>query len=139
MAKKVERIILDTNLWISFLITGDFKKLDSLIRNKKVKLIFSLESIEEFLIVANRPKFKKYFTKTDIELLIDLFDSYGELIDVTSTIELSRDPKDNFLLALAKDGGADYLVTGDQDLLTITSLGKTRIISISEYLKSAIK
>lgn len=137
MAKKVERIILDTNLWISFLITGDLRKLDGRIRNKKVKLIFSLESIEEFLAVANRPKFKKYFTKADIEQLIDLFDSYGELVNVTSTVELSRDAKDNFLLALAKDGKADYLVTGDKDLLSIASVGKTKIITMAEYVKSA--
>lgn len=137
MAKKVERIILDTNLWISFLITGDLRKLDGRIRNKKVKLIFSLESIEEFLAVANRPKFKKYFTKADIEQLMDLFDSYGELVNVTSTVELSRDAKDNFLLALAKDGKADYLVTGDKDLLSIASVGKTKIITMAEYVKSA--
>ena len=91
--------------------------------------------IEEFLTVINRPKFKKYFDKSDIEKVIDLFDVYGEISDVTSNIDLCRDKKDNFLLALAKDAHADYLVTGDKDLLQLKSFGATKIVLISEYLK----
>lgn len=59
MAKKVDRIIVDTNLWISFLITKDFKKLDEKIKTKSIRVIFSFELIEEFLTVVNRPKFRK--------------------------------------------------------------------------------
>ncbi|HEU5291966.1 MAG TPA: putative toxin-antitoxin system toxin component, PIN family, partial [Cyclobacteriaceae bacterium] len=55
MAKKAERVIIDTNLWISFLITKDFKTLDIKIKTGKIKIIFSLELIEEFLAVAHRP------------------------------------------------------------------------------------
>ena len=84
MAIKVERVIIDTNLWISFLITKHHKKLDDKIRSGKVKLFFSLELSEEFLAGANRPKFKKYFGKDDLELLLDLFDVYGELVDSKS-------------------------------------------------------
>jgi putative PIN family toxin of toxin-antitoxin system len=135
MAKKADRIILDTNLWISFLITKDFKKLDDKIKTGKVKVLFSLESIEEFLAVAGRPKFKKYFSKEDLEQLIDLFDVYGETVDVSSKVSICRDPKDNFLLSLSKDSKADYLITGDEDLLEVRRLGKTKIIRISDYLK----
>lgn len=134
MAKKVERIIVDTNLWISFLITKDFKKLDVKIEKQQVKILFSLELIEEFLAVVERPKFKRYFTRKDIEQLIDLFDVYGEIVDVKSRTKICRDMKDNFLLALAKDGDADVLLTGDNDLLEIKKFGKTRIIKIAEYL-----
>jgi len=76
MAKKVDRIIIDTNLWISYLITKDFKNLDNKILTGKIKAIFSLDLIEEFLSVAYRPKFKKYFTKNDIEQLVDMFEVY---------------------------------------------------------------
>jgi len=104
MPKKAERIVIDTNLWISFLITKDYKKLDGKIKSGEIKILFSLESMEEFLVVADRPKFKKYFDKEDIEQLIDLFDVYGEIVDVKSNIEICRDAKDNFLLSLSKDG-----------------------------------
>ncbi len=135
MASKVERVVIDTNLWISFLITKNHKKLDNKIRSGKVKLFFSLELIEEFLTVANRPKFKKYFDKDDLELLLDLFDVYGELVDIKSKVNICRDPKDNFLLALAKDAQANYLVTGDKDLLTIKKFEQTKITEFSDFIK----
>lgn len=135
MAKRVDRVIIDTNLWISFLITKDLKALDIRLKSGKIKIIFSLELMEEFLSVANRPKFKKYFFKEDVELLIDLFEFYGEVAHVKSKIELCRDAKDNFLLSLAVDSTADYLVTGDNDLLDLKTIGKTKIVTISDYLK----
>ena len=135
MAKKADKVVIDTNLWISFLITRDFRKLDKKIKSKAIRIIFSLELIEEFLTVVNRPKFKKYFDKNDVEKLIDLFDVYGELFEVKSKIDLCRDQKDNFLLALSKDSQADYLLTGDKDLLELKAIEKTRIVLISDYLK----
>lgn len=112
MAIKTNRVVIDTNLWISFLITKNHKKLDSKIKSGNVRLLFSLELLEEFLVVANRPKFKKYFEKGDLELLLDLFDVYGELVTVRTDIKICRDPKDNFILSLANDGKANFLVTG---------------------------
>ncbi len=136
MPKKPERIVIDTNLLdLSFLITKDYKKLDGKIKSGEIKILFSLESMEEFLIVADRSKFKKYFDKEDIEQLIDLFDVYGEIVDVKSNIEICRDAKDNFLLSLSKDGKANFLITGDNDLLELKKLGKTKIIKVSDYLK----
>ena len=55
-------------------------------------------------------------------------------IDVSSTVDVCRDAKDNFLLALAKDGKASHLLTGDKDLLVLKNFGKTKILTISEYL-----
>ena len=135
MPKKTDRIVIDTNLWISFLITKDYKKLDGKIKSGEIKILFSLESMEEFLVVADRPKFRKYFDKEDIEQLIDLFDVYGEIVDVKSNIEICRDAKDNFLLSLSKDGKANFLITGDNDLLELKKFGKTKIIKVSDYLK----
>lgn len=135
MGKRTDRVIIDTNLWISFLITKDLKTLDNKVKTGKIKIIFGLELIEEFLSVAGRPKFKKYFLKEDIEQIIDLFDIYGEIVHVKSKIELCRDPKDDFLLSLATDSKADYLITGDKDLLALKTIGKTKIVTMTDYLK----
>lgn len=51
---KNEKIIFDTNLWISFLITKDYDFLDEYIEKGKVKLIFSEELIHEFIEVVSR-------------------------------------------------------------------------------------
>lgn len=58
-----KKIILDMNLWISFLLTKKFNSIDHLIENKKITLIFSDELISEFVEVVNRPKFENYFLK----------------------------------------------------------------------------
>ena len=128
------KIILDTNLWISFLISKKFNLLDTLIDEGKIKLIFSEELIEEFIIVARRPKFANYFTEYDILKILNLFDNFGKLIKVKSNIEVCRDAKDNFLLNLAIDSKADYLITGDTDLLIIEKIKKTNIITFTEFI-----
>ena len=66
MPKRRDRVILDTNLWISFLINKDFSRLDRIINDKKVVLLYSQELIEEFIEVARRPKFKKYFDEKSL-------------------------------------------------------------------------
>ena len=46
----------------------------------------------------------------------------------------SPDPADNFLLALAEAGNADYLVTGDKSgLLALASHKSTRIITARDF------
>jgi len=132
MAKK-NRIIIDTNLWVSFLITKQFSFLDDLLENRKIQLIFSQELLEEFMEVINRPKLRSCFSNENLELVLETIEQYAEFITVNSNITACRDPKDNFLLSLAKDGLADYLITGDQDLLVIKQFEKTEIISITEF------
>jgi len=134
MPNKICRIILDTNLWISFLISKDLSRLDEILFEKKAVLVFSKELLDEFLEVAKRPKFRKFFSKTDVENILETIDEYADLVIVKSKITICRDPKDNFLLSLAKDGKADFLLTGDSDLLDIGVFGKTSITTISDFL-----
>lgn len=133
MTKHQVKLILDTNLWISFLITQNYHQLDYILFVKKAKLIFSQELLEEFLDVVKRPKFRRFFSVDDIEELLETIHEYADFIEVTSNIELCRDPKDNFLLSLAKDSKADYLITGDKDLLDLKSLDGTTILTITEF------
>lgn len=134
MPNKASRIILDTNLWISFLISKDLSKLDEILFEKKAKLVFSKELLDEFLEVAKRPKFRRFFSKIDIENILETIDEYADFVIVKSKITICRDPKDNFLLSLAKDGKADFLLTGDNDLLDIGVFEKTSIETISDFL-----
>jgi len=134
MRNKVSRIIIDTNLWISFLITRDFTKLDEIIFSRDAILIFSQELLEEFLEVAKRPKFRRFFSPSDIENLLETIDEYAEFVKVIAKVDVCRDPKDNFLLSLSIDGAADFLITGDKDLLELVKFGETSIISITDFL-----
>lgn len=132
---KIKKVILDTNLWISFLISKKFSEIDKLIDDKKIILIFSNELLEEFIDVVSRPKFKKYFSKKDIEKFLEYFDQFGELVKVKSDIKICRDEKDNFLLNLSVDSNADFLITGDKDLLILEKIETTKIIAFSEFIE----
>jgi putative PIN family toxin of toxin-antitoxin system len=131
---KNRRVILDTNLWISFLISKRQKELDVLLESGKLTLIFSQELLEEFLEVSERPKFKIFFKKSDIKTLLTQIETFGELIKVESKINECRDPKDNFLLSLSVDGKADFLITGDSDLLVLGKIKETEIITWQEFI-----
>lgn len=130
-----KKVILDTNLWISFLISENFSQLNEYIENESITFIFSKELIEEFIEVASRPKFKNFFDNQDIEKLLEKFDLFGKLIDINSDLQYCRDIKDNFLLNLAVDGKADFLVTGDNDLLVLKKIKNTKIITFKELIK----
>jgi len=133
MKVKRSRIIIDTNLWISYLISKGYKRLDKLIISDKVRLIFSKELIDEFIDVTQRPKFEKYFSSNDISKLLEIFDTYGEFVKVKSNVHVCRDIKDNFLLSLSNDSKADYLITGDSDLLELKRFDTTIILTIAEF------
>lgn len=70
--------------------------------------------------------------------MLDIFDDYIDFIKVKSKVNICRDSKDDFLLALAIDGKADFLITGDKDLLVLAKIENTRIITMSEYLEKNI-
>lgn len=111
-----KRAIIDTNLWISFLITKNYAALDNLLLSKKITLLFSDELLGEFVEVVSRKKFSKLIAPYHAEAILKLITDYAIFIEVNSTVTICRDEKDNFLLALAKDGKADYLITGDKDI-----------------------
>ena len=135
MPKKIKRVIIDTNLWISFLITNNLNILSELFLFERFQIIFSDELFNEFLDVARRPKFKKYFDEKSVQLLIENISEKLEFIEVASTITICRDLKDNFILALSIDGNADYIVTGDKDLLSLNGFKGKKIITINEFIK----
>lgn len=92
---KSKKVVLDTNIWISFLISRNFSFLDDYVENGKVKLVFSTELLHEFISVVQRPKFRKYFSDNDLKEIIQVIDKYGILTKVSSKIGQCRDIKDN--------------------------------------------
>lgn len=129
------RLVVDTNLWISFLISGRHRALDQLLYAEKITFIFSVELLDEISNTITKPKLRKYFSGNAMEVMLLSFEAYIELVDVKSKVNICRDAKDNFLLSLSKDGKADFLLTGDKDLLDLTKYGKTTILSIANFLE----
>jgi uncharacterized protein len=67
---------------------------------------------------------------------LETIDEYADFVMVQTKTEICRDPKDNFLLSLAADGNADFLLTGDKDLLDLEKFGETIIVTISDFLQN---
>ncbi len=130
---KIKKIVIDSNLWISFLISSTGSFLKELISKDEVQLLFSNKLISEIVDTALKEKFRKYFTSEKIILLIDFIRSKGKLISVKTNLKLCRDPKDNFLLNLSIDGNANFLITGDKDLLILKKVKNTQIVTLKQF------
>ncbi len=136
MSIKIKRIIIDTNLWVSFLITNDFNKLDHFLNSDKYLVVFSDELFDEFLEVVHREKFARYFNDLNIKILVEIINEKALFVKVFSIVNVCRDVKDNFLLSLAIDGDVDYLITGDNDLLILKHYQKTSILTINYFIST---
>jgi len=102
---------------------------------KEIVLLFSQELLDELVEVTQRPKFKKYFHPEDVSSLLHQLSLRAEPINVVSEASDCRDDKDNFLLALAEDGRATHLITGDNDLLVLGQYRQTKIVTVEAYLQ----
>ena len=109
--------------------------MDEKILSGKVKVIVSEEMLKELSEVSNRPKFNNIFTDERLKELFSLLDSYAIMVSPSHKFDLCRDFKDNFLLEAAAEGKADYLITGDEDLLILKKILKTKIIKPKEFEK----
>ncbi|GAB3933085.1 hypothetical protein GCM10028804_48530 [Larkinella terrae] len=116
------------------MLTKDFSKFDQVFADQTLILLFSQELLDEFIEVARRPKFKRYFSLTDLQDLVEQISLRAEFVTIASEVTICRDPKDNFLLALAIDAKATHLITGDKDLLDIQKFESTTILTIAAYL-----
>lgn len=127
------RVVIDTNIWISFLIGKSLTGLSDEIISGRITVLFSDELFAELIEVLQRPKFKKYFNATAIEKLIILLYDRVEWIEISQYFYDCRDKKDNFLLDLSVSGHADYLVTGDDDLLILNPFYGIEIVSYQTF------
>ena len=132
--KPTIKVIIDTNLWISFLIGKELANLKQLIVDRTIQVVLCEQIIEEINLVTQRPKLQKYFSATKVQELLELLRIIGLWIEVTSEVSICRDAKDNYLLALAKDSQADFLITGDGDLLTLVNFEGTKILNYKDFL-----
>ena len=134
--KKVNKsfnIIVDTNIWISFLIGKNLKGLQEYIDSQTIIIITCNEQIQELTEVFKKPKIKKYFSSEQIDEFFELLDESSANIIIKTKTELCRDLKDNYLLSLAIDSKADFLISGDNDLLVLDKVENTRMIKFTDF------
>lgn len=127
------KIIIDSNIWISFLIGKSLQGISVLLNENKFKIVTCDEQISELIEVFAKPKLQKYFSLDQKVDFLILFEEKAEIIKCTTKLNLCRDLKDNYLINLAVDSKADYLITGDSDLLILNTIQNTQIINYKNF------
>ena len=127
-------IIIDTNIWVSFVIGKRLCSLREILTDERVQLFVCAELKYEFFDVVARPKIKKIVKNSDIIATKKLMDAYCKDVEIIHKApSFVRDPKDVYLLSLAETVNADYIVTGDNDLLALGKHNKTLIVTYSDF------
>ena len=133
--------VVDTNVFVSGTINphGRPRQVLRAWHEGRFKLILSDRQHAELITVFGRPKIIRQFRITLIELteLIARIAAVPPIVPSSSIPVSLRDPKDEHILAAALAGKADYLVTGDDDLLVHQGdprLGALQIVTASQFL-----
>ena len=83
------RLVIDTNIWISFLISDRFRKLDYILKVQNVQIVFSEELLNEIRKTILKPKLKKYFSVNALEEMLLNLDSYIDLVTVKTKTNIT--------------------------------------------------
>ena len=128
------KIVLDTNIWISFLLGKRLSVLADIFSRKDIIVYVSEELIGELINVVSRTKFSDKISRQSFDNLLELINV--KCMIVNSKLEeenVLRDKNDLFILGMAKNIPADYIVTGDKDILVLKTYKNTKIITFSEF------
>lgn len=110
------RLVLDTNILVSALITKGTspERLYQAWLRGRIELVTSKAQIAELSEVLVRPRIRKFVDISHAATLVENIDTFAFIMDSPPDVDLSPDPKDNPILALAIAGHADLIVSGDK-------------------------
>ena len=130
------RVILDTNILLSALLSplGAPAQLLDAWERKRFTLVACEELIAELRDVASRPFFRSRLRASVAELLAAGLRDFSLFCRDLPSSPIAPDPKDSHLLALAEASQADFLVTGDHELLSLKQHESTRMITPSAMI-----
>lgn len=129
--------VFDTNVIISALLFENSKPaqaFQSALANGEILL--SLDLLEELNEVLGRKKFNRYVTNEEREEFLETLIERAVLIEIVENVQECRDPKDDKVLELALNGEAQYIITGDLDLLVLNPFRNVRVITVEDFLKT---
>jgi len=134
------KIIIDTNLWISFIIGKRLAVLSSLLTNSHISVFVCAELLKEIEDTSSKPRIRKYVGDKDVIDTFKLIEKYCNYAVINKTADSPvRDRKDLYLLSLADTVQADYILSGDKDLLELQSHNRTKIVTYNEFKVLATK
>ncbi len=138
MTAKNIRVIFDTNVWISFLVGKRLSSIKKYISDAQIIIVTTEQLLNEIKEVTSRERLRKYFPQESVVELLELLETIAEKVEIKPIHVINRDPKDNFLLDLIDFSKADYLVTGDKDLLIHNPFRSATILTPADFEKALI-
>jgi uncharacterized protein len=131
------RYILDTNVIISAALQVTSLPRQALNKAQDDGIVMlSVATLRELSETLSRPKFERYLSTSErIAFLVQLTRE-AELVEISTQVQVCRDPRDNKFLELAVSGNATCLITGDQDLLVLHPFRSIAILTPREFLSS---
>ena len=135
-AKKRLTVVLDTNILVSALLFhGELSKIVDLWKKGSILPVFTRETFAEFREVLHYPRFS--LREDEMKAILeDEVLPFFEAVEIKNQIEMvCRDSHDDKFIACAIAAQADYIVSGDEDLLVLKKHRQIKIISVSEFLK----
>jgi putative PIN family toxin of toxin-antitoxin system len=137
------KIVLDTNVLISGIITshGPAAKIIEAVQAGRLILCTSANLLQEFSEVILRPKMLRKYSELGIhaDALLDYLRANAILVSgIPTQAVIAADPDDDYVIACAIDGEADYIISGDRHLLELESLNKILIVSPREFVEQGL-
>jgi hypothetical protein len=136
------KVIIDTNVFLSHLIARAAPKVVTEVVTAcfmldEIDLLIPPEQITEFVTKATtKDYFRTRIPQSTVDLFVTQLNDIGALLPQLTDIALySRDPNDDYLVAYAIVNEADYLITGDYDLLVLALVGRLQIVSPSQFFR----
>jgi uncharacterized protein len=103
---------------------------------KHGEVLLSLELLEELSDVLGREKFNRFVTSEERDEFLETFVERATLVEVIEKVQECRDPKDDKTLELALNGQAEYIVSGDKDLLVLNPFRGVKIFTAEEFVRT---
>lgn len=132
----LKRIVVDNNALISRLLLPASVPGQAVRRAVQTgQLLISEPTLSELARVLSRRKFDPYVSVAERQQFLRLLGRVAEMVPIIYLIRACRDPSDDMFLELAVNGGADFIVTGDKDLLALHPFRNIPILTPARYLK----
>lgn len=131
------KIVLDTNILISGIFwRGVPNRILQYWESEYYEIAVSPEILNEYVrVIAEIGKNKSELVKK----WIDYISIKSYVVEIVTPLKLSRDPDDNKFLECAVSADADYVVSGDDDLLILKKVEGIPIIKASSFIRILTK
>ncbi|MEC4817095.1 MAG: putative toxin-antitoxin system toxin component, PIN family [Scytonema sp. PMC 1069.18] len=129
-------VVFDTNVLVSYCIGGTHSTVVRILKSSfdvGCVNLFSDQTYLELFQVLHRQKFDKFISREIRIKILEELRLTSLFVEINETFTICRDEKDNKFLDVAWNGDAEFIITGDEDLLTLSPFQGIPILNPSQF------